>query len=109
MRYRCLILDHDDTAVDSTGFIHYPSFIAALKELRPEQADMSLETFIGYCFKPGFTKLCTDIMQFSPAEQRRQQEIWRQYNQARHAEFFSSFPELVQRFKKAGGLITVVT
>ena len=24
MRYRCLILDHDDTVVNSTATIHYP-------------------------------------------------------------------------------------
>ena len=35
MRYRCLILDHDDTVVNSTATIHYPAFLEALKLLRP--------------------------------------------------------------------------
>ena len=25
MRYKCLVLDHDDTVVDSTASIHYPA------------------------------------------------------------------------------------
>ncbi|HOK48860.1 MAG TPA: hydrolase, partial [Sedimentibacter sp.] len=30
MKYKCLVLDHDDTAVKSTPDIHYPSFVKAL-------------------------------------------------------------------------------
>ena len=26
MKYRCLVVDHDDTVVDSTATVHYPSF-----------------------------------------------------------------------------------
>jgi phosphoglycolate phosphatase/pyrophosphatase PpaX len=64
MKYKCLILDHDDTAVKSTPDIHYPSFVEALKSLRPEK-DISLADFVTYCFNPGFSKLCKDIMKFS--------------------------------------------
>lgn len=27
IKYKCLILDHDDTAVQSTPGIHFPSFV----------------------------------------------------------------------------------
>ena len=30
-RYKCLVLDHDDTAVMSTQAVHYPSFVEVLK------------------------------------------------------------------------------
>lgn len=109
MKYTCLILDHDDTAVDSTRYIHYPSFIAALKELRPEAPLLTLDEFINFCFNPGFNKLCTDIINFTPEEQLRQQEIWRQYNKERVAKFFPGFPEFVKQFKKQGGILTVVS
>ena len=32
MRYKCLVLDHDDTVVNSTATIHFPSFVDYLKE-----------------------------------------------------------------------------
>ena len=31
LRYRCLVLDHDDTAVMSTPLIHYPAHVKAMK------------------------------------------------------------------------------
>lgn len=109
MRYKCLILDHDDTAVDSTGYIHYPSFVAALKELRPGQPVLSLNDFVDYCFKPGFAELCRDIIKFNSDEQKRQQEIWHTYNEQKRADFFEGFPEFVQKFKQKGGIVTVVS
>ena len=42
MRYKCLVLDHDDTVVDSTASIHYPAFLEALKILRPGVQQITL-------------------------------------------------------------------
>ena len=38
MKYKCLVLDHDDTVVDSTATIHFPSFVKYLEDYRPEIA-----------------------------------------------------------------------
>ena len=35
LQYKCLVLDHDDTVMNSTALVHHPSFLVALKELRP--------------------------------------------------------------------------
>ena len=35
LRYRCILIDHDDTAVDSTEAVHYPAHVEALRILRP--------------------------------------------------------------------------
>ena len=35
MSYRCLVLDHDDTVVNSTATVHYPCFTAYMKEFPP--------------------------------------------------------------------------
>ena len=35
MQYRCLVLDHDDTVVNSTAVIHFPSLLAYLEQVRP--------------------------------------------------------------------------
>ena len=42
MRFKCLVMDHDDTTVNSTATIHFPSFLAYLKLVRPE-ASYTLE------------------------------------------------------------------
>ena len=109
MRYRCLILDHDDTVVKSTPEIHYPSFVDSLKELRPDMTPLSLEEFVSYCFNPGFGELCRDIMKFSAEEQNYQYEMWKNSAINKIPDFYPGFPELIKEYKEAGGLITVVS
>ena len=36
VRYQCLVLDHDDTVVNSTASVNYPAFVQTLKTLRPD-------------------------------------------------------------------------
>ena len=35
LRYRCLVLDHDDTVVRSAETVNYPQFLQLLTALRP--------------------------------------------------------------------------
>ena len=37
LKYPCLVLDHDDTAVNSTATVHYPAFVAYMKEHHPDR------------------------------------------------------------------------
>ncbi len=46
LRYRCILIDHDDTAVDSTAAIHYPAHVEALRVLRPGRTPPSSEEWI---------------------------------------------------------------
>ena len=53
-KYKCLVLDHDDTVVNSTASIHYPSFIEYLEDFRPHLVgNYTLESFIVKNFDPG--------------------------------------------------------
>lgn len=109
MKYRCLILDHDDTVVRSTPDIHYPSFVEALKVLRPHMEPLCLEEFVSYCFSPGFSELCKDILKFSKDEQDYQYKIWKSYTKTRIPDFYPGFSELITEYKKSGGIIAVVS
>ena len=109
MKYKCLILDHDDTVVKSTPDIHYPSFVEGLKTLRPEMDTLSLEEFVSFCFEPGFSALCKDIMKFTDAEQDYQYKIWKNYVSENSPDFYPGFPELIKEYKKSGGIICVVS
>ncbi|WP_018395694.1 HAD hydrolase-like protein [Bacillus sp. 37MA] len=108
LKYKCLILDHDDTAVKSTPEIHYPSFVEALKKLRPNRS-ITLDEFVGYCFNPGFFSLCKDIIKFTDIELQHQQEVWKKYTESTVPDFYEMFPETIQEFKKQGGIVTVVS
>jgi phosphoglycolate phosphatase/pyrophosphatase PpaX len=102
-------LDHDDTVVKSTPEIHYPSFAEALKTLRPEMKPLSFEEFVGYCFSPGFSELCNDILKFTKEEQEYQYKMWRKYVQTKAPDFYEGFPELIRKYKNMGGIVTVVS
>lgn len=109
LKYRCLVLDHDDTVVKSTPDIHYPSFVEALKTLRPEMKHLSLEEFVSYCFNPGFSGLCKDLLKFSKAEQEYQYKIWKSHTKEKSPDFYQGFPELIKEYKKSGGILCVVS
>ena len=78
MRYQCLVLDHDDTVVNSTATINYPAFVQTLQKLRPD-VHMTLDDFFSYSFEPGFGALCSDILGFSDAEMDIQYQTWLDY------------------------------
>jgi len=109
LKYRCLILDHDDTVVKSTPDIHYPSFVEALKVLRPDMKPLRLEEFVSYCFNPGFGELCRDILKLSEEEQNYQYKSWKNYANTIIPDFYPGFSELVKEYKESGGIVTVVS
>lgn len=104
-----MILDHDDTVVKSTPDIHYPSFVEALKVLRPDMKPLSLEEFVTYCFYPGFSELCKNILKFNEDEQLYQYKIWRSYTNTKIPDFYPGMKQLIIEYKKSGGIISVVS
>ena len=109
MKYKCLILDHDDTVTMSTPNIHYPSFVEALKVLRPNTEPLTFEEFVSYCFSPGFSELCKDILKFNKEEQEYQYKIWTSYTKSKVPDFYPGCTELIKDFKNAGGIICVAS
>ena len=78
LRYKCLVLDHDDTVMNSTAHVHHPSFLVALRELRPGLT-MDLDTYFRINFDPGFLPYCENVLGFTPEEFDRELQIWQGY------------------------------
>lgn len=108
MRYRCLILDHDDTVMDSTRMIHYPAFLAALEAMRPTHY-VSLEDYFELNFDPGFLEYCETVLKLNDAEIGREYEIWQSFVSERIPACFPGMKTLIERQKAAGGLVCVVS
>lgn len=108
MKYRCLVLDHDDTVVNSTAQIHYPSFMKTLAKIRPE-TKITLEEFFTVNFDPGFLALCNDVLCLSDEEQNYQIECWKEYVREHIPVTFAGIDAVIQRFHDNGGLICVVS
>lgn len=109
IRYKCLILDHDDTVVDSTSSIHYPAHLEIMKRLRPEQTPVSLEEWFLKNYNPGIFEYYTDELEFDDDEIEQEYTIWREYTQRRIPDFYEGFIDLLAEYKKRGGFITVVS
>ncbi|MBT4286883.1 MAG: HAD hydrolase-like protein [Deltaproteobacteria bacterium] len=109
IRYKCLILDHDDTAVDSTASIHYPAHLEVMKQIRPKEVPVSLEGWFTKNFDPGIMEFLKDELKFSETEMQKEYDIWREYSTQKIPTFYSGFINLLNQFHAAGGIVTVVS
>ena len=108
LRYRCLVLDHDDTTVRSTPDIHYPQWLETLRLMRPG-VTMSLYEFMQYNFDLGFFNMCRDVMHFTKDETDKQYTMWKTYMLSHTAPFYEGMAEIITDYKKAGGIICIST
>lgn len=108
LRYKCLVLDHDDTVVLSTPNIHYPTFCRTLKKLRPD-VSMTLQEYIEYNENPGFSKMCYELLKFTPEEMALQEAEWMTGLASEIPPPCDGMKEVICRQKEEGGLICVVS
>lgn len=108
LKYKCLVLDHDDTTVKSTPEIHYPQWLETLDVMRPE-TKMSLEEFMKYNFDIGFFRMCREVLNFTDEEAVAQGKMWAEYTATRVPNFYEGMPEIICDFRKAGGVVCVAT
>lgn len=109
MKYKCLVLDHDDTVVNSSQSIHYPAFLHTLKTLRPNEEPLTFEDFNHHCFIFGFNHLCKERYQFNDEEMEIEYKIWKSHTEVKQADAFDGWKEILTQFKKNGGKIVVVS
>ena len=106
MKYRCLVLDHDDTVVNSTATVHYPAFLAYMKHRRP-QLRLSLDEYFSYNFHPGVIPMFRDICGLSEDEMQEEEAFWSDYVKTRIPEAYPGIRDILLRHKEQGGLICV--
>lgn len=108
LRYKCLVLDHDDTVVNSTATIHYPSFVEYMKDRHPE-IRMSLEDYFRYNFHPGVVAMFTEICGLSGKDLEDEELFWKEYTRRHVPKAYPGIREILEEQRSSGGLITVVS
>ena len=108
MRYRCLVFDHDDTTVNSTATIHYPAFMAFLKEYYPGRG-CTLEEYFVKNFHPGFLEWCVEDFGMTDDQLKTETDYWLRYVESRIPEAYPGIRELMIRQKEEGGLVCVIS
>ena len=108
MKYRCLVLDHDDTVVQTMKTMSYPFWCMELEIFRPGQT-MTFEEFVLECHRRGFAGLCRDCFQFTDEELKQEHAMWMDYVMTHTPEVYPGIREIILRQKQEGGLVCVVS
>lgn len=108
-RYRCLVLDHDDTTVQSTPCVHYPSFLDTMHKLRPGLAPLQTEEYFRLWFDSTFERYCRDTLHFTPEEEAFQLQNWHRFVESTVPPFHEGMERIIRRQHKEGALVCVIS
>ena len=108
VRWRCILIDHDDTAVDSTAVIHYPAHLHALRVLRPHRVPPSRDQWLVWNFH-GIMDYLVGELGMTKEELATEFEIWRSWTISHVPPFFPGFLELLVDYRAQGGRVAVIS
>ena len=108
LKYPCLVLDHDDTVVQTEATINYPYFCYILDVFRPG-ATITLDEYIDGCFHLGFAEMCRQKYHFNEQELIEEYRGWKAYIREHIPSTYSGIERIISRQKALGGLICVVS
>ena len=108
LKYRCLVLDHDDTVVQTMRTLSYPFFCYELEQFRPG-VTMSLSEYITKNHEMGFADLCRIGLNFTEEELALEHEQWMEYIMTHIPDPFPGIERIIRRQKDEGGILCVVS
>lgn len=108
LKYPCLVLDHDDTVVQSEQCINLPYFQYILNQFRPGTR-ITLQEYAEGCFRLGFAEMCRKWYGFSQQELVDEYEGWKAYIRDHIPAPFPGIERIIRRQKEFGGKICVVS
>ena len=106
LKYPCLIMDHDDTVVQSEATVNYPFFVEFLKEARPGMT-ITAHEYVSGCYNPGYVEMCRQRFNLNQQELDTEYAAWKEHIKTTIPDIYPGIQELLQRYKAAGGIISV--
>lgn len=108
LRYPCLVLDHDDTVVQSEATINYPYFEYILDQFRPG-TKVTLQEYAEGCFHLGFSDMCRRWYNFTEQELLDEYLGWKSYILQHIPLPYPGIERIIRRQKEEGGKVFVVS
>ena len=108
LKFKCLVLDHDDTVVQSMKTLSYPFWCLELEQFRPGTT-MTLEDYVLECHRLGFADLCKVRFGFTEEELKLEHKQWMEYIMQHTPDPYPGIERIIHRQKEEGGLICVVS
>ncbi len=108
LKYPCLVLDHDDTVVQSEATVNYPFFCHILDQFRPGTT-ISLEKYVQGCCDLGFADMCRQWYGFTEQELVDEYLGWQEFIKTHIPAPYPGMNRIIRRQQEEGGLICVVS
>ena len=108
LKYPCLVLDHDDTVVQTEKAIGYPYFREYIERIRPG-ASLSFAQYVNDCNNMIFTDMCRKHWGFTEEELREEYLGWKAYSRMHIPPIFDGIDEVIRKQKENGGLVCVAS
>ena len=108
LKYPCLVLDHDDTVVQSEATVNYPYFCYILDQFRPG-TKITLQEYTEGCFHLGFADMCRQWYGFTEQELVDEYLGWKKYIEHHIPAPYPGIERIIRRQKENSGLICVVS
>ena len=108
MRFPCLVLDHDDTVVQSEMTVNFPYFLQVLADFRPGET-VTAEEYAQECYRVGFADFCRQRFHFTEQEILDEYMGWKEYVKTHIPDPFPGIGRVIRRQREAGGKICVVS
>lgn len=108
LKYPCLILDHDDTVVQTERAIGYPYFRDYLAKIRPG-TNLSFREYVHACHNTVFPDMCREKWHFTDEELKEEYTLWQTYCRTHIPPIFPGIDQVIRRQKAEGGLVCVVS
>ena len=108
LKYQCLVLDHDDTVVQSEKTLGFPYFRDFLSRIRPS-VEITFAEYVRGCHTMPFVDMCRAKWQFTDEELQMEWAGWKEYLLTHIPAPCDGIERIIRRQKEEGGLVCVVS
>ena len=104
LKYPCLVLDHDDTVVQTEKAIGYPYFREYIERIRPGKT-LTFEEYVQACNNMIFADMCRIRWQFTEEELQDEYLGWKAYSRMHTPPICPGMDRIIRRQKELGGIV----
>lgn len=108
LKYPCLVLDHDDTVVQSEATVNHPCFCRFLEQYRPGMT-ISFVDYVEMCNRLPFVEMCQSLFSLTEEELQKEYLFWKAYTQTHIPAAYPGIKSFLHNYRNAGGKICVVS
>ena len=108
LKYPCLVLDHDDTVVQTERTIGYPYFRDYIERIRPGRT-LTFAEYVQDCNNMVFADMCREKWQFTEEELTEEYLGWKAYSRIHTPEVCPGIDRIIKRQKELGGMVFVAS